>query len=825
MDQLANNKSINMMPWYALKEGQGAPEFNRDFSSRIGNGVISSFFRSYNFENTASKMIQKNKPFQVGVLDIYKGGTFQKNKGIVGYLNDSIGQGYGPGTHFLKTIKGLIEGYCRERGMEAVIEKEGVNLIVEVSGGKLPETFSDDLRRLINDNKGKFDFASHKKTINVLDILGKNNINIKFGYIDVPAKTELYVGQLKEAVRQLYENVKFNDWNGKAELGDLLKTAVKSGVKLPVNVFFETLDQPAILNDYSNNRDIFEKSLTTLPDEYREILELALKNREISRSTYEYCEMLNLRFVDVKYNCLNEGGVHLAMERALHNPKMARTVIGITGADELSGQIVMKDGRAYNFSLDINNLGGINREFGVEAGDHFIEAHIKAFNDVRKLVNEGKIANIEDAFVEYYRMINTQAITISKSSISKKGMTFLGVNGKEVSIETNIGNLERTYAKDKSFVNKLVHKGATATVVVTGIEVNDQRGIKRTEEFLRDEVKNLKSESGKDGALLIEVREYSGRSYKSTLVKVVGDAKEVQIRSVERMINGPVNEGKTPVMPARINVSNPVQGGISGLVAGLITYPISLTFNGDWSKFRPAEWGKESVKSGLGWTQFGLKTMGLEQIAGFTAQSAMFTVIAADQLTGIALAPDGQKGRQAVVSGTGLGSFFGGMKVGSEIASKVPAPGLVKMTIPLITGIVASQIGEKGTAAFIDHNWLGMNGLSSNPVLEGAGQFLSPLGMALPGYWWQKEIEPRWQPGSTLGKAVKTGAQAATDIGVTVAEWKLARAVFKFARTKLPGLAGRTLMRLGGIPLLALWLAQQELMMENQKYSAMPGEI
>ncbi len=179
MGPLIENNRINLMNWFTLI-GPGASKFNPDFSSGIyGENNISSFFRSNNFENTATKLSLEGKSLQVGVLNFYKSGAFQKQKGIVGYLNDSIGQGYGPGTHFLLAVKGLIEGYCRSKGMEVVIEKEGVNLIVEVSGGKLPANFSKELGELIYENRDKFNFTSRNKTINVLDILGKNNIKIK----------------------------------------------------------------------------------------------------------------------------------------------------------------------------------------------------------------------------------------------------------------------------------------------------------------------------------------------------------------------------------------------------------------------------------------------------------------------------------------------------------------------------------------------------------------------------------------------------------------------------------------------------------------------
>jgi hypothetical protein len=263
-------------------------------------------------------------------------------------------------------------------------------------------------------------------------------------------------------------------------------------------------------------------------------------------------------------------------------------------------------------------------------------------------------------------------------------------------------------------------------------------------------------------------------------------------------------------------VPGPLAGGASGLFAGAVTYPLSLAFNGDLNKFSLPEWGKESAKSGWGWTVFGSKTLLLEKYAGF-AKGAVPIVITMDQLTGIALAPDGQKGRQAVVGGTSLGAFFAGMKAGSAVASKIPAPVPVKGAIALFGGIVASQIGEKGMQEFMPEN--------SGPLLEGVGQLLSPLGMATPEYWWQKEVDPYWHPESTTGKVIKAGAETATDIGVTVAEWKLARALFKFAAKKLPGLAGRTLMRIGGIPLLALWLAQQELLIMEQRTSFGAGEI
>jgi hypothetical protein len=490
----------------------------------------------------------QGKALQVGVLNFYKKGkVFQKNEGIVGYLNDSIGQGYGPGTHFLKVVKALIESYCKDRGIEVVIEKEGVTLIVEAAGDKLPEDFSRELGELIYRNRGKFDFVSHKKTVNVLDMLGRNNIQIGFGSTDIPIEKNIFVGQIKEAIKELYEKVKFNNLTGKVELADLLKMAKKSGVKLPVKVIIDSLDQPSIIKDYFNHRDIFEKSLTTLPDEYMDILELAFENRQISRATYEYCKMVSLRFMDIKYSrlnegliCLNENGVHLLLERAMKHPEKARTMIGITGADELSGQVVMKDGRAFNFSLDINNLGGINREFGSAAGDQFIEAHIKAFDDARKLINEGKITAIEDVFIEYYKMINLQTITISKSSMSKEGVKSLqkyGTKDKGDLIETKIGDLERVYAKNKG-INRLVHKGATGAVVVTGINVNDRRGVRRTEEFLKDEVKNVKHKAGKDASSVFEFRDYRDLYFRSTLIKLNGDKKEIETKSVERMTRG-----------------------------------------------------------------------------------------------------------------------------------------------------------------------------------------------------------------------------------------------------------------------------------------------
>lgn len=543
MVQSIDNK-VNNYSWTAL-EGPGSAEFNRDFASRIEGDGISSCFRSNNFENNLSKYQLQGKALQVGVLNFFKTGkVFQKNEGIVGYLNDSIGQGYGPGTHFLKVVKGLIEGYCKGRGIKVVVEKEGVALIVEAVGGKLPENFSKELGQLIYRNRGKFDFVTHKNTVNVLDLLGRNNIKIGFGYTDIPLEENIYVGQTKEAVRELYGKVKFNNWTGKVELANLLKMEKKIGVEPPVKVIVNFLNHPSIIRDYYKHRDIFERSLNTLPDEYMDILEMSFKNGQISHSTYEYCKMVSLRFADIRYSrlnegiiCLNENGVHLLMDRAMKHPEKARNFIGITGADELSGQIVMKDCRAFNFSLDINNLGGINREFGSAAGDQFIEAHIKAFDDVRKLINEGKITAIEDVFIEYYKMINLQTIIISKSSMSKEGLKSLqkyGTKDKGDLIETKIGDLERVYSKDRRPVNKLVHKGATGTVVVTGIEVNDRRGVRRTEEFLRDEVKNLKSKAGKDGSK-IEIRLYGGLYYRSTLIKLNGDKKEITTKSVERM--------------------------------------------------------------------------------------------------------------------------------------------------------------------------------------------------------------------------------------------------------------------------------------------------
>ena len=770
-----NGNKISGMSWFSLV---GLPS---SFYSQIyENGSISSFFRSHNFENTATKFILSNKPMQVAVFNFYKTAVLQKNKGVVGYLNDSIDQGYGPGTHFLKVVKGLIEEYCRERGMEAVVEKEGVNLIVEVSGGQLPENFSGELRKLIYKNKDKFDFKSHNKTVNDLDVLGENNLKIKWGYTVIPANIHTSIDKVKGAIMSLYEIVKFNGWTGKAGLRDLLKIAEKNRIKVPVDVIYDSLDQNSISKDYFTHKDLFERSLKTLPDEYMPVLDSSLKKGAISRSTYEFLKMINMKFIDVKYGCLNEDGVHLAIEQALDHPEKAKSVIGITGADEFGGIVVMKDGRAYIYSGDINNLGGINPNYGPRAGDQFVKAHITGFDDVKEPVRTGTISSINDVFVELYRLINSKKINIVKSDISKEGAQFLKnveINDHGDFIDTKIGDIKRTYAKDKKIVNKMVHKGASATVVVTGVIGYDRRRDRiRTEESMRNQVKKLKSsKAGKSGLLLIDIREYGAmHHYKSTLIKVDGDKQVVETRTVEIEPKGtvPVNEAKVPARPVlRSTVSlvpGPIAGGVSGLFAGAGTYTLGLALNGKLNEFDPGAFGKNILESGYHWGVFGGETIGVEKLAGF-ARGAVPLVITMDQLTGLALTPEGQKGRQAVVGGTGLGLFFAGMKAGSQVASKVPVPTPVKGAIALFGGILASGIGEKGLQELMDQNVLWVNDLAGNPVLEEVGQIVSPMGMALPGYWWQKEIEPNWQPSSTGGKIIKEATKTGVDVGGTVA--------------------------------------------------------
>lgn len=118
------------------------------------------------------------------------------------------------------------------------------------------------------------------------------------------------------------------------------------------------------------------------------------------------------------------------------------------------------------------------------------------------------------------------------------------------------------------------------------------------------------------------------------------------------------------------------------------------------------------------------------------------------------------------------------------------------MTLPLLTGIFASVVGESVTQAFIDRGWL-LDDIARSSVMNGIGTVLSPLGMATPGYWWKKEVDPRWQPVSTLGKGVKMGTEAVVDIGLTWAELKLAKRAAGYALSSVGAKAiGETLLQL-----------------------------
>ena len=286
-----------------------------------------------------------------------------------------------------------------------------------------------------------------------------------------------------------------------------------------------------------------------LPDEYLQTLDLALKEGKISKDSFTLLKTVSTRFLDMKYTifnkegdlidmCLNENGVHLMMERTLKHPEKAN-VIGITGADELGGQIRIKDGKSYNFSLDINNLTGVNKYFGSIVGDAFIQNHIDAYRVVVDMAHEGKITDPTEMIEAYFAKINLATISVPLSKLSPKQLLNLKENGAAVNgqnVDVKIGNLVRIYSKDSS----IVHKGASATVVLAEINVNERRGVSRVEEFLRDEVKNVKKDNTKFAGLVIEERDYKTLTdatilYDSKLIKVKGGKKEVETKTVNKI--------------------------------------------------------------------------------------------------------------------------------------------------------------------------------------------------------------------------------------------------------------------------------------------------
>jgi len=654
-EALGNNLGVankNTMPWWYLK-GSEAEEFNKFAKQLYGENVISSIFRNNDFENTLKKSMLNNKSTQVIVFSFHKTGGFfksgislKKSEGLIKYANDSIGLGYEVGTHFMKVVKDLITESCISRGMDVVVEKEGVNPAAEVTNGTLPENYSRELEALIYKNKPKFDLVINNKKVNVLDLLGENEI-IKVDCISaiIPADKNIQIDQAKEAIRVEYEEFKFNKLKGKVEFGDLLKKAQIGGAKLPVKIYtsFEE-NQKFILNDFNKNQDIFMKSLTMLPEDYMKVLETAHNNGEISDVSYEYCKLAGMRFVDVKFSrpeegllCLNREGVRLAMEKAQRNPDKAGLYVGVTGADEISGQLVKIDGKAYNFSLDVNNLSGINTEYGFETGDQFITEHIKAFNDIRKMINEGKLTRIEDVFVEYYKIINSSKVKINRESISQKGIDWLkkkGVNVKGDVIETEIANLGRTYAKDKSLFNKMFHEGASATVVVTNIDADDPRCIQHTEEFIRDLAKKLKAEVEKEGGkyrgkLVIEVKEFNAKDnrLKSTYIKV--DGGEIDVESVEKSVKPretqKATETRTEISDEIFNaaLNKQLSSGISKMSAADLSKELGIE---EYKAERIITAAKGSINKQLGGNALSL-VMGY---AGMTAAGKLIDKFAPD---------------------------------------------------------------------------------------------------------------------------------------------------------------------------------------------------
>ncbi len=521
--------AIGLQPWYYLRPGKGVTAKEQadfdEFASKVSEGHIPRFFRGHDFDDNFKLHQATGQPmFVVMVRLTTKAG--EEKTGLIGYFNESLGDGMVPGTKFLETTLDLSAKEALKKGVRSFNAKESVFPIITQSSSETPEqfykrmgTYAKDLKQVMANNKAAYSYVSETKKVNLLNIAG--DLGVEVAYVAIPGDVAILPQDAKSVLQLAYEKFRQGKIEGKLDFEKLFEQAQKEKISLHAQVSMDSIKDVEVVKDLGRNRKLFYDCMNSLPDEYTAKLGIAYKKGLISESSYNFLKALNInKFYDTKFNCINDNGIELIRARTLNEPAMSTDAIGIIGADEIAGQITMK-GQAFNFSLDITNLGYVNRKFGMAVGDIFIKAHIDSFNKAVKLKDAGKINDASDFFVKYYEQINDMTYEVELSRLTDKQIEKLKMCGGQVdyatkSMKFKIGELKRPYFKQIKIDGKMTRvrrhndTGATAAVYVEEISSQNKRNLKHIYESHEKEVKNLKltNEICKKGGLAVEVREY-----------------------------------------------------------------------------------------------------------------------------------------------------------------------------------------------------------------------------------------------------------------------------------------------------------------------------
>jgi hypothetical protein len=285
---------------------------------------------------------------------------------------------------------------------------------------------------------------------------------------------------------------------------------------------------------------------------------------------------------------------------------------------------------------------------------------------------------------------------------------------------------------------------------------------------------------------------------------------------------------------AQIFMFEPVSSSLSLGFAGIADYPekiiiesavIGITGGGwgkaveHWRQFNKQEWGSSIVSNFAGGLDFGFKTWGIKQFAGFSNESSvpMLGVMAMDQLAALALTKLEQKGEQMIKSTVNQPLFFLGVQHGEKIAKLYPEFPCGQIMFPLLMGKLYSTFGDSLTQTFIDQNVWHMRDIANSSVVRGMGMALTPLGWLTPGFWVNRAGDLLWQPESNAGKLGKMLGEGAVSAPLTWAEWKVAapyvrqagpalvRAVPALSQTGM-ALIGSTAFNLGALLTIPLMM-------------------
>jgi hypothetical protein len=237
---------------------------------------------------------------------------------------------------------------------------------------------------------------------------------------------------------------------------------------------------------------------------------------------------------------------------------------------------------------------------------------------------------------------------------------------------------------------------------------------------------------------------------------------------------------------ARPSGAHIIGAGQGGMIAGLVEYPAvwAISQFGDY----PETWNSEKYAlswshSTLGWTSFGIKSWGMDSLAGklglssIKGHTAMGGIIALDMLKGISTEKDKETNRYLTVNGSDVSKilFDGSFGIGGFLLGmRAPVPMPYKIVLGVLGAVGMGHVGRGLRESEKVNEYTGLGDFLDNE--NGVADFVGDVGQGLGVPFRANDklvnwMYGGWNPEGVWGQTAKGGIEWLTHTGVELVEY------------------------------------------------------